>query len=205
MAQLVSALISDARYDLRDTRSTQYSDAELLAYYNRALKVLDGALVRYDSDYVHSTDQRTLSSGSNSITLPTTTISVDEVWTTDDDECKKTSLLDLLRRRRYCTSTGEPQYWALDGLKVQFDYTADQDYTITSEVVKKTGKQELSDECPYNDAFSEVLRQALVLFAKNRQEYDINGAAIVGKILSDAAFASVIRRGYNKKIYKLGF
>lgn len=83
-----------------------------------------------------------------------------------------------------------------------FDYTADQDYTISSEILTRSPIMKLTDDAPYNDEFNEVLRQSVILMAMNRQEYDINGTAPIYKVFSDAVMARLVRRSVIKKPYK---
>ena len=201
--ETVQNIITSARYDLRDTRDTQFENDELLDYFNRSLKVLDSELIRMDSDYVQHQDERMLVSGKNYVTLPTTTASVEEVWTGTSNEAEKTTVRAIKYKRKFISTTGAPQYWAMEGINVIFDYTADADYTITSETVIRSDIHALDDDAPYNDEFNEPLRQAVVLIGKNRQEYDIRGSALIQQVFSEAAFARVIRRSGNPKRYKI--
>ena len=77
---LASAIITSARYDLRYLDETEFTDAELLDYLNRAIVQLDSVLAGQGSDWVHETSAETLASAANSFVAPTDMIDVRSLW-----------------------------------------------------------------------------------------------------------------------------
>jgi len=207
-------ILASARYDLRDARATQYSQAELLDYLNRALIVLNSTLLGLHSDWVHATDtSTTLTSATNSITQPTGCNSIRSIWYGTDEFYEKSVDYIYDRRKDIGSQTGKPEYWAHEATSVIFDYTADQDYLLTIHYDAKAsvltiadvgGETETSD-MPYNDEFNQPLREALIIMAKNREEYDVSGHAYLEAVFMNAAMQNQISRRFTPKRYRLDF
>jgi hypothetical protein len=202
---LASAIITSARYDLRDTGSTEYANAELLDYLNRAQVQLYSVLQSLKSDWVHASDtSTTLLEDGNSVAVPTDFSFARSIWIGDDLLTKK-DVDFIYYRRKYITGTAQPVFFSTEGQTFIFEYTADQDYDLTIYYNKNGTDLELADTVPFNGQFDQPLRQMVVLQAKSRNEYDIMGDAAIYDFLMDAALGKVIARNNQPKGYKLNF
>jgi len=202
---LASAIITSARYDLRDTGSTEYSDAELLDYLNRGQVQLYSILQSLRSDWVHASDTTiTLEEDDNSVAVPTDFSTVRSVWIGDDLLTKK-DVDFIYYRRKFVSGTAKPVFYATEAQIFIFEYTADQDYDLTIYYNKDSTDLELTDTMPFNSKFDQPLRQVTVLQAKSRNEYDILGDAAIYDFLMDAALGKVISRNHQPKGYRINF
>jgi len=202
----VSTLITSARYDLNDTGITDYTDAELLDYLNRNVYFLDLSLSKHKSDFTHNTETATtLADGDDSVAAPSGLINLRSLWI-DDDLIDKKSIDYVYQRRKYISgSTGKPCYCALQNANIIFDYEADDDYTPTIHYDKMTGDLESANNMPYQDLFNQLIRQGVVLMAKNRNEYDVSGDAAIQDFIEQGAFQVIISRRHTPARYKGGF
>jgi len=212
MSQTVSQLIEDAGYDLQDsvtgeTDGAVYTAAEMVSYVNRALRILDNALSGIGSDWVLNEDTVSLSSGEDSASAPTGTIFVRELWYSSNKVWKITPK-DLYEKRKYIGSgTGRPYNFAHSGTDLLFDYEADDDYDLTAYYDKRcnsTAKQK-GDTMPYNHEFNEAIREAIVMMAKRRNEYDLSVDAAIQNWLFSQAKANARKRRKRERRYRLGF
>ena len=202
---LASAIITSARYDLRDTGSTEYTDAELLDYLNRGQVQLYSVLQALRSDWVHASDtSTTLLEDANSVAVPTDFAMVRSVWI-DDDMLTKKDVDFIYYRRKHISGTAQPVFFATEAQTFIFEHAADQDYDLTIYYNKDSTDLEASDSLPFNDKFNQPLRQIIVLQAKSRNEYDIIGDAAIYDFLMDAALGKVISRNRQPKGYRLNF
>lgn len=201
-----STLITSARYDLRDSNSTQYTDAELLDYINRAIEVLDSALLSIDSEMIIEEDtSTTLTSATNNVTAPTSSMSIRSIYISTD-QLTKTSPADIYYRRIYDTSTGQPYYWCEKDTSILFDCTADQDYSLKIYYNSKTtALTATTDDMPYNDMFNQEIREAVSITAKNRENEFAGVNSVLFQMFKDAAMARVVSRNYVPKTYRLDF
>jgi hypothetical protein len=198
-------VITSARFDLRDSSSTQYTDAELLDYLNRALVQLYASLGSVHSDWVYTEDtSKTLATGDNSVTTPTDIGAVLSLWIGSDEILKKDTPY-IYYKRRYITATGQPYYFAHKDSTFIFERAADADYSLAIYYNKKRTVLGSGDTMPFDDDFNQPVRQAIVLIAKNRNEYDVAGDGALFDFFLDAAFTYVISRNRTPKRYKLGF
>ena len=69
MATLISALIADARVDLKETTARFWTDAELLAHFKKGVNDLWGAIVDLNEAHYQTTDITNVSLTANSETL----------------------------------------------------------------------------------------------------------------------------------------
>ena len=203
-----ATLITSARYDLRDTTATyEWSDAELLNYLNRAILLLDITLSDVGSERVHATDtSTTLVAAAQSVATPTGTIRVRSVWD-DEREIEQVSLDYMHRvRKRTGTNTGSPQLWALEGANIIFDYIADVDYAdLIIHYDKATGELGGSGTLPYNDRFNEIIRQAVVIIAKQRNDASVTVDAAISGMFEMAAMSEVLGRNTVGRKVRLNF
>jgi len=202
---LASAVITSARYDLRDTGSTEFTDAELLDYLNRGQVQLYSVLQSLRSDWVHATDTSiTLSEDGNSVSVPSDFSTVRYIWI-DDDILTQKDVDFIYYRRKHISSEAQPVNFAIEAQTFIFDYTADADYDLTVYYNKDSTALELTDNMPFNSKFDQPLRQIIVLQAKSRNEYDVMGDASLYDYLMDAALAKVISRNRQPKGYRIDF
>uniref|UniRef100_A0A6H1ZTW8 Uncharacterized protein n=1 Tax=viral metagenome TaxID=1070528 RepID=A0A6H1ZTW8_9ZZZZ len=199
-----SSVITSSRYDLRDTGSIEYSDAELLEYLNRAIISLDAALASLNSDWVEDETTWTLTTNASTLTQTTNVRTIRTLWI-GDDRIWKTALDEIRRKRKFITAAGQPDYYAQNGTTIVFERKADQSYTVTAHINKATGTLTTSSNMPYNDEFNEPLRQAVVLIAKARNELSVVADAALFEFFMSAATVNVIKRKYIPKKYYLGF
>ena len=85
----INTVIANARYDLRDTGSTLYTDAELYLYADRALRQLDSALSAMGSDWVYNEASLSLSSGDSSVSGPSSCLVIKDAWISTTQLYKK--------------------------------------------------------------------------------------------------------------------
>ena len=190
-------VITSGRYDLADTAPAEYDSDELLEYLNRAIFQLDYALSNHASDLVASEDDAVaLASGANSAAVPANTIIVTDVWIGTTQLYPLTPASKLLYERKYCSSTQQPYYWCQIGQNIEFESTADQAYTLDVYYDKKTGALSLTDSMPYNDQFNDALRQAMVIQAKHRNEFDTGMEGQLMDFFSRQVMAKDIMRRY---------
>ena len=204
----VATTITNGRYDLRDTNSTLYDDAELLAYLNRALIQLDRALLSLKSDLLHNTDEGTdLADAANSVTATTGAISIRSVWFSDTSKRVIPKSVDYIYyKRKFISATGQPDYYALEGTKIIFERTSDQEYTdLVIHYDKASTALTTVGSMPFADRFNESLRQMMVMCAKHRQELSPAIDAEMYNYFMDAAMGEVISRNYASRRYRTDF
>jgi len=200
-----ASVITSARYDLRDTGSTEYTDAELLDYLNRSQVQLYSVLLALHSDWVHASDTSiTLASGDNSVSVPSNMATVRSIWI-DDDQLTKKDVDFIYYKRKFVSGTGEPDYFALEAQTFIFELTADADYDLTIYYNKNSTALELIGSMPFNDEFNQPIRQAITVQAKSRNEYDILGDAALFDFMMDAALTKVVSRNHTPKGYRINF
>lgn len=201
----LSSLITSARYDLRDTGSTEYTDAELIDYYNRAQIELYSVLQSLKSDWVHESDTSiTLEEDGNSVDVPSDFATVRSIWI-DDDRILQKDVDYIYYKRELISDEGQPDYFAIKAAEFIFERTADQDYSLTVYYNKKSTTLVTADTLPFSDEFNQPLRQAIVLQAKSRNEYDIMGDAAMHDYFMAAALAKVVSRNFTPKPYRINF
>jgi len=203
----VASVITSGRYDLRDTDSTRYEypDAELLDYLNRSLVQLDAALSSLGSDWVQAEDTgTTLADGGESVSRPTRCIAVREVWI-DDDELVKKDPSFIYYKRKFIDDEGQPDYFAEQGTNIIFEREADDDYALTIYYDQYSAALTALGDMPYDGQFDQPMRQAMVMIAKARNEYDVNLDAQLFDFFMSSAAAKAMKKTFRKKPYYLGF
>ena len=207
----VAQFITSARYDLRDYQTgLEFDSEELLEYINRMKDVLDNTLCSMNSSYVHGTATLTLSTAANSIDLSANLNSGDydtvrAVWIGSDEKEKISSDM-MYYKRQFISDTREPDFWAMEGIYMIFDSTADADYSVEVSYNKTTPTLALTDNMPYADKFNQIFRELLVMHAKAKKEGGIAPAEQTYHAMFRAkAFADQIRQDYIPKRFKLDF
>lgn len=201
----VASVITSGRYDLRDSSELKWSDAELLDYLNRALIQLDNALSANNSDWVYTEDTTTtLSEDGNSVSVPTGTIVVRDVWIGSDRLFKQDPPV-IMYKRQFVTSERQPYHWAHQGANIIFEATADTDYSLEIYYDKRATALTSVGDMPYSDEFNGPLRQMMVFCAKNRDEFDVNIDAQMYNFFLDSALGNTIKRTYINRKYRLDY
>lgn len=201
---LVSSVISSARYDLKDTDSTQYTNAQLLDYLNRSCVQLVSYLGSIGSDWVKKSSDLSLLSGNNYVALPTDFSTPISAWI-GANEIEKFSWEQIIYDQRTISTSNKPSRYAIDGSNMIFDTTADANYTVECVYNRTISELALTDTMPFNSEYNQPLRQAIVLIAKNIDEYDVSGDAALYDFFINACAIKTIQRNHNRKYYNLGF
>jgi len=199
VAQEITAL----RYDLMDEDSTQYSDALLLSYYNRAYRALSAVLGSIRSDRVFADDTLTLSSGSSTITLPDDFSTPILVQINNDTLVKKDP--ETIRRLLQQNNSGTPSNYGIMGSNFIFDREAGADTSVYVQYnTGVTTDLTTGSAMPYSDAHNDSLRGAVAMMAKNRNERAIAGDYALHQFFRSAEIGIVLGRS-KKKSFNLGF
>ena len=201
----VASVITSMRYDLRDGSTLQYVDLELVEYLNRALRVLDATLSGLKSGWVSNEDTATkLLITENSSTKSTAAIVVREVWIGSDQLEKKDHDV-IYYKRQFISDTGQPDYFAEEGTNLIFERTADQEYDLEIYYDKRATALTAVGNMPYDDEFNDPLREAAIILAKRRNEYDVNLDAVLHDFFMGAALKKEMIRKFKPRRYRLGF
>lgn len=202
----VQNIIDSCRYDLRDPAAiAEYTDAELIDYVNRAIRVLDTELASLKSDWTHSTDSpSTLQSGANSVAQPSLCNNIRSVWYGEIEIFKRTTD-EIIRKRKWITGTGQSYFYGHEGANIIFERTADQNYELAVHYDTYTDTVVAGTSMPYNGTFNQSILKAVVLIAKSRNELSLSVDAALQELFHEAAMSDVVRRNYRPKRYYLGF
>jgi len=205
MAKL-SDIITELRYDIRDSVATyEHSDAELVNYANRAYRLLAKTLIRLHSDWIHATDTSTqLGTGDTSVAVPTGCIKVRSIWRNTNIEIEDRSLDDIMYDQKFNTA-GPPDYYAMAGATIEFNREADDDYDLIIHYDKGATTLAANTDMPYADAFDDVIREAIVIFVKRRDENSLTVDASIAAMFEQAAMEEAIIRTTLKRRTRLDF
>ena len=206
MAEL-SAIITSARYDIRDTVETyEHPDAEMVEYANRAFRVLAHTLMKLHSDWVHGTDtSSTLALAGTSITAPTGCVKIRSMWRATNIEIEDRSL-DFIMYEQKHNSAGPPDFYAHSGASIEFNRAADQEYTDIV-IHYDTGATTLAtaSAMPYGDRFNDAIREAMVVYCKRRDENGLTVDAAIAGMFEQIVMEEALLRTMTKKRVKLDF
>lgn len=189
----INTVITEARYDLRDTSSTLYTDAELYYYANRGLVQLDNVLSALNSDWVYNEASLALISGRNYLAAPTNCMVVRSAWISSD-ELVKTSPKDIYEKRKYITATGQPYYFAEVGANLQFEYTTGAAYTVKAYYDLRATALVAGASMPYGDEFNAAIREMIVTLAHKRNETNVFPDSEIYNFFMSKLVGNVIRR-----------
>lgn len=202
----VATFLSDCRYDLRDFSGQDFDDNQLISYLNRAIHNLDTELIRLKSDLTFNSGTVTLSAAANSASVPTGCDSIRACFYSQDEIIYMPAQL-LYTRRIYVTASGQPDYYCHVAESIQFDRTADDDYSITVQYDKRsTALTATTDSMPYSDRFNQYLREALLVIAnKAKKDKYVDVDAQFQAIFKRAAMREVVTRQIHRKPYTKDF
>lgn len=204
----VASFLGDIRYDLRDFGGVEYDNTALIVYLNRAIKLLTNELCQIDSHWTLESDDVTLSSGSNSVAVPTSCDTVRQVWYSNDLLEKKTPhWIFSYRESIGRTSTGTPNFWAQHQDTILTEYVADDDYTLR--VIYNKGAATVSattDDMPFSSQFDDVLRQGTLIMARSSKDKQIiDTEAQVEGLFRNVLQRDAIKVTHTKPRYHLDF
>ena len=205
---LVSALITETLYDLRDPDGTTYTKdgayAELLSYLNRGVRTLNAFLVGLSSDLVHATATLTISEDDNYVAASANFITERSLWI-GTSRLQKLTVDEIYRQQKHISTDGEPTYYSIEGLNFIFERDADADYSLTVHYNSKPTALVVGSAMPYNDIFNDSISKSVVIQAKNRNELGVNIDAVLEGIFHSAATAYVVSRNYAPNRYRSSF
>jgi len=201
----VSAFFTTLRYDLRDFSGQDYDDTQLLIYFNRALRILDTELMKLRSDRTMTSDSVTLLTDDYSVDVPTNCSTVRYIYI--NQVLKRELSIDSITRMRILdTSTGEPSYWSQHNDTIEWDKTADDDYTCVVMYDKWSGTLGLTDDMPYNDDFNNYLVQGTCIMANAAKKDEIVPTdQQVHSLFRSVLSRDVIVRNFKKRTYVMDF
>ncbi len=200
---LASAIITSARYNLRDEDLTQYSDAMLLDFLNQGLRPLCVVLASLRSDWVNASTTLSLLITSQSVALPSDFISDISAKISTKDLVKKS--VSWVRDFRISSTTGEPNNYAIQGTNFLVERTTDAAYSIIFEYNQNTAALVATDNMPFNDEFNDILRHFIVLMSKSRNEYTLSSDAAIHEFFYAAVFSKLVARNYIPSQVKTDF
>jgi uncharacterized protein YfiM (DUF2279 family) len=201
---LLSAEITELRYDIRDENATQYSDAMLTAYYKRVVRAMDDWLAKVKSDWVLSTDTLTLLSAGTSVALPSDFNSARSVQIGSDYEDLDGATPEWIYQQQLETSSGQPEYYAIHKLNMIFERAAGAEYSIYLKYNQRQAILTTASDMPYSDRFNDTLRAAVEMIARNRNERAITGTYALYDLFSKASTGTAVNRRTIKKT-RLGY
>jgi len=196
---------TDARYDLRDVDTTLYTDAELLAYANRALRQLDNVLSALNSDWVlNEKADISLVAGNNSVSSPTGSMVIRSAWISST-EIIKVAPQTIYNKRKYISGTGQPRFFSEAGTSMIFEKTADDTYTIKGYYDKRATVLTDGDDMPYNDEFNDPIREMIVILGHKRNENDVFTDTQLYNFFMERVVGNVVRRNHVPARKRLDF
>ena len=205
----VETVLNAAKYDLQDFGEQEFDTTQLIHYLNRVITLLDRALISMNSDQTLTESTVTLTTGNNSVTVPTSyTVNIREIWDDTQTELSKVNHMKLyeMRMNRYGDSA-EPRYWSHIQNNIEFEVNADDDYTFTVyHDIMSTPITSKTDNMPYNSIYDEYLRELLVMMARSKKDKKIaqTDAAYL-QIFKNTLYNDMISRGFVPKNYQLDF
>ena len=180
-------IIASARYKLADWDKRAFTDPELLDYLNEGCGFIHKLLIKYGSDLVQSSTDIAGLTGIDNYDLPAS------YWATayfqvdgETDYLTKGYQADLVRMPA-ADYPGTPKLYIIRNTKVYLRPVPDADVTIYHIYYPKWTNLALAVDMPFNDLFSDVIKQFLVMMALNRDEYNIQTDSGFYAILEKAA------------------
>lgn len=190
------AVLTEVRYDLRDTASSLYTDTELFYYGNRALIQLDNVLSAMAPDWVYNEANVTLAPAASSAAVPTGCIMIRSAWISTTQLVKK-SPEQLYREKKYIgAATGEPYWFAEVGANMQFDRTADTGYTVVTYYDKRATALATGASMPYSDHFNGMIKEMIITLAHKRNEVNVFPDTAIYNFFMEKLMGRIIGRNH---------
>ena len=201
----VSSFFQTVRYDLNDFNKQEYGDDYLLICLNRTIKILDSELMRLHSDWTATSSDVTLTSGTNQMGRPSNCSTIRYIYI--NQVYKRELSLDSVKRMQILnTSTGEPSFWSQFGAYVEWDRTADQDYTCNIIYDKWTGTLTTSSDMPFSSEYDDYILQGLSIIASASKKKEINPVdQQVHSLFRSVLERDVIARNFKRRPYKMDY
>ena len=201
---LVSEMITDLRYELRDTTATyQYADAELLVYINDVSENIHQMLMDKESEIVRN--------GSGTITCVAGTQSYDlddnsmgdlwaphRVWVDEKEPmtmCEEWETFDGINAEER-SETGhrcEPIKYCIIEDYIWFKEVPDDTYTVRLKYYPNYVDLATTDPCPFRHIFNQDIKKGAAILAKNRNEMDVQVDAIL-KVTFEQVSQKIMKR-----------
>jgi hypothetical protein len=194
--------IVQARYDLRDEDATQYPQTMMEAYFNRAVRALSDFLGSIRSDWVLESDTKIIVAAANFFVLPDD-FSSPIVVKINNNPLSQRKPADILEQQEI-NSNGTPDYYGIHQLNMIFNRAVTANTDVYFQYNSKPTTLALGLSMPYNDEFNDVVRGAVVMLAKNRNERDITGDYALHTFYRDTVMGKTMRR-IRKENVNLGF
>jgi hypothetical protein len=201
MATIDSEIVK-ARYDIRDEDATQYSQDMMVDYFNRSIRALSDFLGSVRSDWVLEALTDTISASDNYVALPADFASPILVKI-DDNPLSQQKPVFILEQQE-TASAGTPEYYGIHQLNMIFERAVVSDTSVYIQYNTKPSAVAIGGSMPYNDEFNDVIRGAVVMLAKNRNERDISGDYALHSFYRDTVMAKTMLR-IRKASVNLGF
>lgn len=200
----VATILDASKYDLRNYGAKEFDNTQMIHYLNRMIVLLDRALISHNSDQTLTESSITLTSGTDVVPVPTsTTVNIREIWDDDQTLLYRMGARELYERRmhRY-GDTAEPKYWAHIQNNIEFEVTADADYSFTVyHDVMSTVLTATTDSMPYNSRYDEYIREAVVMCVRGRKNKKIEQTdAIYLQMFMETVHQDIINRDFIPKV-----
>ena len=174
--------IESARYDLTDYETgLEFDERELINYLNRMIVLVDSTLNSIDSDllfgneadidcvadqdYVNITD---MNNGKVD--------SVQEVWL-GLNRLQHITVSEMYRKRKWYSTSGVPQFWALEGNHILFETDSDSAYTtLTITYKKKTRPLLQSYSVTFTAAATDIITTAANTFVTGDGRFQVSNS-----------------------------
>lgn len=195
----IADIVTEARYDLRDIDAALYSDGELYYYANRGLVQLDNVLSAMNSDWIYNEASLALGAGALYVAAPTGCIVVRSAWISSDEIIKVPPQRIFDERKYVGTGTGQPYYFAEQGVNLIFERTTDQAYTVKAYYDKRAtafSTETPTATMPYNNEFNSAIREMIVILAHKRNEINVFPDTEVYNFFFMKLSGNVIRRNH---------
>lgn len=206
---LVSEMITDLRYELRDTVTTyQYADAELTSYINKVSEIIHMMLIDAESEIVRTgTGTITTVAGTQSYDLDDN--SMGDLWVphrvwVDEYEpmtmCEEWELFDGINAEER-SETGHrslPEKYYLEDDDIWFREVPDDAYTVRLKYYPNYTLVTTTDACPFRHIFNQDIIEGVKILAKNRNEMDVQVDAVLKDYFEGISRKIMKRRQYKK-------
>ena len=199
----INTVITNARYDLRDISISQFEDAELRVYANRALRQLDNVLSSHASDWTLNEGSLTLSTSDNYVAGPTSCIFINSVWITTTQLTKR-SPQQIYDKQKYITSSQQPMYWAHSSGNILFECVPNSAYAAKVYYHKRSAELIDGSSMPYSDEFNDPLQEMIILLAHKRNENEPVSDSEIYNFLMDRCLSNAMYRVHTDRV-KLDF
>ena len=203
----VASVLNGARYDLRNYNDIDFDSELMIHYLNRTIKTLDYTLIAHNSDQTLNKDTTTLSTSSDTASVPTGALNIREVWVSQDRK-ENLDIMEIYYKAQFrTTDSAEPNFWAHDGDNIRFEVAADQDYTVTVFYDKaSTTLTAETDTMPYDGKYDDALREALIVLCQSKKyKSPAQADAAYAIIFDNVVKHDIVNRKFKKKNYRLDF